>query len=286
MGNINIVRVSNIESPVKSALLAQLNSLFKQSEHKEIAKRNNFVYFDHATTDGKSLSLCADARVIWGGDETVNAIRKLEIKPRCRDISFADRYSACLIHGDKLENPSQCKTLAKSFVKDIEPFSQQACSSPKVVFWLGSEKMQSYFFEEVDSLLSESEQNQRANQLAVTQYFQALGVAETATMYKKLAVQPIHHIKEEIIEGHIGQAFCVIKAIGSVDELPTLLDEKMQTLSYWGVSEEALLKLIQNPSIKGLDRIVPVGKSLDFAENWDGYQLLTQLSRIVTVEVQ
>jgi hypothetical protein len=45
-----------------------------------------------------------------------------------------------------------------------------------------------------------------------------------------------------------------------------------------------LLKLIENPSIQGIDRVVPVGQALDFSPTWDGYDLLAQLSRSVIME--
>jgi hypothetical protein len=42
-----------------------------------------------------------------------------------------------------------------------------------------------------------------------------------------------------------------------------------------------LLKLIENPSIQGIDRVVRVGQALDFSPTWDGYDLLSELSRLV-----
>jgi hypothetical protein len=62
-----------------------------------------------------------------------------------------------------------------------------------------------------------------------------------------------------------------------------MVDDKLQTLSYWKIEKHSLLKLAQNPSIKGMDRIVPVGQALEFTPDWDGYRLLTDLSRHITV---
>jgi hypothetical protein len=33
----------------------------------------------------------------------------------------------------------------------------------------------------------------------------------------------------------------------------------------------------------GIDRIVPMGKAMDFALIWDGYDLIRQMSRRVTI---
>jgi hypothetical protein len=34
----------------------------------------------------------------------------------------------------------------------------------------------------------------------------------------------------------------------------------------------------------GIDRIVPIGKTLDFSLNWDGYDLINQMSRIIEIK--
>ena len=41
----------------------------------------------------KKFSFLSDARLIWGGDKTINEIKKFPSKERCRDITFPDRYS-------------------------------------------------------------------------------------------------------------------------------------------------------------------------------------------------
>ncbi len=35
--------------------------------------------------------------------------------------------------------------------------------------------------------------------------------------------------------------------------------------------------------IKGVDRVVPVGRTMDFDLIWDGYNLVTQLTREVVI---
>ena len=41
----------------------------------------------------KHFSLHCDVRVIWGGDQTINNIRKNAIDPRAFDVTFSDRFS-------------------------------------------------------------------------------------------------------------------------------------------------------------------------------------------------
>lgn len=284
MGNLNLVRVSNTQSFAKQQLLDHIGQLFSQPEHQSIAQRNGFIYYDYNQCNGQALSAVADARVIWGGDESVSRIRALTFKPRCRDISFADRFSACLINGDELDRDEDVTQLATNLAKDIQPFSQQACSSPKVIFWLGSDAKQSALFEQVDRCFEQNDVNVRANQLATAQYLQAINGTHPPVFFKQICIQPIESLEDEMIDGHNGQAHCLIKKINNIEEMALQISDKLQTLSVWGVDKQTLLKLVADPSITGIDRVVPVGQALDFNVQWDGYDLLMQLSRIVKVD--
>ena len=51
----------------------------------------------------KQVSKICDARVIWGGDKTISEVRKFPISERAYDISFADRYSFCVMNSSKLK---------------------------------------------------------------------------------------------------------------------------------------------------------------------------------------
>ena len=36
--------------------------------------------------------------------------------------------------------------------------------------------------------------------------------------------------------------------------------------------------------IRGIDRVVPIGKTLDISTIWDGYDIISQLSRYIKYE--
>ncbi len=56
-------------------------------------------------------------------------------------------------------------------------------------------------------------------------------------------------------------------------------DKRCQTISYIGDSE--MLMPLVRAGAKGIDRIVPVGKTMDFDLIWDGYDLTERLTRII-----
>ena len=58
-------------------------------------------------------------------------------------------------------------------------------------------------------------------------------------------------------------------------------DPRCQTVAYIG--EKKMLIPLFNAGIKGIDRVVPVGKTMDFDLIWDGYNLYERLTRIISI---
>jgi hypothetical protein len=69
----------------------------------------------------------------------------------------------------------------------------------------------------------------------------------------------------------------------SIDALLPLLGRRCQTLSYFGVPLERLVALVAEAGPRGVDRIVPMGHTLDFSLTWDGYDTVRTLSRKLAV---
>ena len=63
--------------------------------------------------------------------------------------------------------------------------------------------------------------------------------------------------------------------------LPLCNDKRCQTIAYIGDSK-ILLPLV-NSGVKGIDRIVPIGKTMDFDLIWDGYNLPVLMTRTIVI---
>lgn len=61
------------------------------------------------------------------------------------------------------------------------------------------------------------------------------------------------------------------------------MNEKYQTLAYFGFEKPELEKFVCDNRLRGLDRLVPIGRTTAFSLTWDGYNLIDTLSRVVTV---
>ena len=73
------------------------------------------------------------------------------------------------------------------------------------------------------------------------------------------------------------------KDIDDLSEIVPVCGVRCQTLSYYGVKKEDFQTFLENSRPIGIDRIVPMGKTMDFKLIWDGYDLIRQMSRRVDI---
>lgn len=69
--------------------------------------------------------------------------------------------------------------------------------------------------------------------------------------------------------------------IESLNALFPKLSRNYQTLAYAGFEKEELLQTLRECKSQGIDRIVPIGRTQDFSLNWDGYDLIRSMSRVI-----
>jgi hypothetical protein len=88
---------------------------------------------------------------------------------------------------------------------------------------------------------------------------------------------------EDIIKFKYHSGFFLERDIDELEEILPVCGEGCQTLTYFGFTKERLTDFFSESRPKGIDRAVPIGKSMDFTLTWDGYDLIRQLSRKTTV---
>ena len=71
--------------------------------------------------------------------------------------------------------------------------------------------------------------------------------------------------------------------IKSIKEICKYINNKVQTCVVLGVDSKKIMdELIEN-NCSGIDRIVEVGQSMNIGVYWDGYDIISSLSRIIIV---
>lgn len=294
VGNLNVVRVSRSRPTEQVALLCEvLRAVLTEDRFAEFSDELAVVSYAHEAEPTAAVSKEADVRLLWGGDETIDRLRPVPISAGAHDLTFGDRFSFAVLRPDAvLEADHESRyTVAERLFNDAYWFDQLACSSPRLLVWVGGHA-------EVDTarqvLFTEL-----ARVVAVKGYRLEPGaaIAKLTFMYGALIDRPIesvYQVGNELFvlslkhlaafdRTHPGAGLFFEARVNALSDLVTFVRRKDQTLTAYGFSTEELTTFAQSLHGRGIDRIVPFGEALSFGTFWDGYDLLAELTRTITV---
>jgi hypothetical protein len=295
LGNANVVRLSSRRNLQTAILLAKLAEALQWPQFRPIEASSLVISYDHDPTLTALLSAHCDVRVIWGGDETIRNIRHAPLKPTATEIVFADRFSLGLFNaGSMLEtSESGWDRLLRSFYNDAFWFDQMACSSPRLILWIGSaeerKRAQELFWTRFNAFLdSQTEAGWRrpnSGLLLGAHLFAAREDVASVEMRGGLppARAQISHINADLRTLHAGGGLFLEAGFDSAEVAVRDLSAKDQTVVHFGFAPEEIRALAEAIETGAVDRFVEVGQALQFSAIWDGYDLLQQFSRQVAL---
>ena len=288
-GNANIVRLPSKTFPQIDVLCSLIKRLL--TKFPEIEKRTALVRYMRSDEITAEFCKHADARMIWGGDKTIENIKSLPTSPRCVDITFADRYSIAIIDGEAVLNADevQMKRLAENFYNDTWLMDQNACSSPQIILWKnGPDEAQDKFWNAVLEIVKAKYVLQDA--VAVDKYTLLCTEAVVNDNVESFIRNGNLLYREELkaltpdIVNHRGKGGYFFEyTLTDLQELYDVITEKFQTITHFGIDPVKLREELIATGARGIDRIVPIGKAMDIDVVWDGHDLVRELSRIVNV---
>lgn len=295
IGNINIVRLSSNINEAVSILIDLINETSKKEEFAEIRKRFLLVQYEHNDEITGRFSSCCDVRVIWGGDETIRRIRRIPLAPTATELVFADKFSLSLIDAGAFVSSDSKKDLIGRFYNDAYWFGQNACSSPRLVVWLGGKETIKAAREEFWNLLSDvvKVKLENASAVAVKKLVSECALAINSGGEIKMEKSDTSLINRVYIadpsdidrENHCGGGLFYEVFIDDLDKLPLIIKKKDQTIGVYGIDAGKLRRLMDEVRPAGINRIVPIGQALDFSAVWDGYNLLREFCREIQFSI-
>ncbi|QRP45854.1 acyl-CoA reductase [Amycolatopsis sp. FDAARGOS 1241] len=296
-GNTNVVRVSSRSAGAAEAVLEALNAALDDVSPQvaqTIRATQRMVTYDRSDEISGALSLAADLRVIWGGDASVAALRKYPLAPHARDLTFPDRssFAVASVRGWQQATPEQRRTAAEGFYNDSYWFDQAACSSPRTVFWVGDAEGARAAGAEFRALLAavlEAKQHVTEPAMAVQKRVSAYGAAvdglASAISFEGNSLATLELTDPTVMPREwLGAGTFANARVASLTELVPIVLRKDQTVSQFGFTRAELVSFVTELAGRGVDRVVPFGSALTFAGVWDGYDLLAEFSRLVTVQ--
>lgn len=287
-GNACVVKASSRDFPQTRIVCAVMNQVMEQ--HPAMAPYVTVLLYpreEQARTE--TLSAACDGRIIWGGDETIRRVRQAPLPLHGVEIAFADRYSLLVIAAQAVLDMSDeaLRRVAQDFYNDTFLTDQNACTAPRLVYWLGNEET--------------VRQAQRRFWQAIHDYAKGRYPVEPVVAVDKLTAlcraaigleaerQPmpdnrivraaLPRLTEDVDEYRCHGGFFLEYAAETLDDLIPVVKRKYQTLSCLGLEPAALRQFVLDNGLPGIDRITPLGHTMDFDLIWDGYDLIRTLSR-------
>ncbi len=284
-GNSSIVRVSSREFEQSTAACRLLQKLL--GDHPEEAGKIVILRYPHEEELTRYFSAVCDSRIIWGGDRSIGEIRKLPLPPHGIDLPFYDRFSFCVINSAEYLKYGKKQLLAENFYNDTYFTDQNACTSPQLVVWTkeGAAEARRQFWEELEKVVSRKyrfQDIQGVDKLAAAcRYAVCHSDGKAFCTDKSLCRVEIGALHKDLKDFRCPGGYFYEYAAERLDEIAEVCTKECQTISYFGFDRQELLDVVKRNRCRGVDRIVPIGKTMDFGLQWDGFDFIYSLSKVI-----
>lgn len=284
-GNKNVVRISSkLENDFIFRLFDLFNILLLKNEYELLVNYINVVTYERSDKLNEEISLNVNGRIIWGGDETINQFKKYKTKSKVKDLFFTDKVSLSVINAEDINKLNiHFDEIVKNFYNDIYTFNQKGCSSPHSLFIIGKSVDKKAVLERIYNKLS---------LMAIIDYEEDIS---------SIASLKLNHCVVDIIDGRIdemlnysnyitfsrltsnevphscGAGYLYYELLDTLEEVQLYVDEKTQTITYWGLKKSEIKDFLSRIDVESVDRVVPLGKALDFDYIWDGYNIFMEM---------
>lgn len=290
-GNANVVRVPSKDFPQTHIINCVICRVLEK--HPELKPYIILLRYERSKTVNDFLSSLCDVRVIWGGDSTIAEVRKSPLPPRAAEITFADRYSLAIIDSDeyirsiKVDNKAASR-LASDFYNDTYLSDQNACTSPQVVVWLGQARKEAkeMFWGNLLNLVKQKypfQPVQGIDKLSMEYLASAAGLSEMKQISRgdnRLVRVQITELSSRLMDYRGNSGYFYEFDCDDILALRNFCgDTRCQTIGLLG--DTSLVEPLLRTGIRGVDRIVPIGHTMDFDLVWDGYNLVERLTRTI-----
>jgi hypothetical protein len=291
-GNSNIIKVSSKNYEQVKIICKLIKELLKKkySDYKSYLKIIQYDNKNELIT--AEISKISDARIVWGGDNTIEMIKKFKLKPRAVDISFADRYSLCVINSINFLklNTNMKESLVNNFYNDTFTLDQNACSSPHLILWYGTnvKKVKKVFWSLLANVIKKryhliESSSVNKYMLICKKLMQNDNIKDLEIYNNSLYTLSLKKLQNDVSNYRGQWGFFFQFQIKNLNYLKKIDTKKIQTLTYFGFNKTDLKKVVIKNHLKGVDRIVPIGQALDIDFTWDGYDIYNILTRSIDV---
>lgn len=284
-GNATMIRVSNKNFEQVDIICDAINRILC-GECKDMRDYLCIIRYEHSELITQELSNLCDVRIVWGGNNTINEIRKASLPPRVIEMTFADRYSVAVINSDAYlnEDPDE---VAKGFYTDTYYSDQNACSSPRLVVWMGNKvnEARELFWKKMNLLVEKDYDMKPIQAIDKFTSLSMLGMGYDGVHLvsdNNLVVRvEVDKLYPELMNYKNGGGYFFEYKMKNLDDIVPVLTKQCQTISVLGIEKQDILDIVFKYGVRGVDRVVELGKTMELEFIWDGYKMIEEMSRFI-----
>jgi hypothetical protein len=287
-GNRNIVRVPSDYAPQVELFLQIWGRVVSRFDDLELRDLVAFVSTSRNSVALRTAITICDALVVWGGDATVEYFRSFKRKPLSVDLFFPNRRSCAVFSADALLDLESVELtdFCRRFFNDTYLVDQNACSSPSLIYWVGSDKeiirAQKKFWPQLERYLHEHSDMTPFNLLERhVDLMSNLETMERGVELKRDGGFIWRFTDSGLMSGVLRLGVFVEHTTSDVKDLFLNGRDIEQTVTIFGVDPNDIHKSAKLNDTR-VDRVVSVGNALDIGFVWDGKDTLQQLSRVIS----
>jgi len=284
--NANIIRLPIRSMPVIIELLKTLSETeYNNLKGSQIISSTAIIYYPKEDRGAnEELSMLCDVRVIWGGQEAIEAISNAKKKETCEDIVFGPKYSFSIIDKETIKDDKALKQNMEKLVYDILFAEQNSCTSPQILICETEYPQLERISINIRNAFNNLPDKYKKKSMTM---FEASNIIKIRSEYafednKKVIISEgnewtILMDKEFKLEEPVKSRTIFIKSCDDLKEIVKLITPKIQTIGYAIKDKNKLVELSKELNLRGVSRIVPLGYMNDYDTPWDGKLLLTRL---------
>ncbi len=288
--NVNLVRVPKESIGVVRRMLAALEetSLPANADGDALSGRDllegaSFFYFPgedrplHA-----ALSLRADARVVWGGQETLASVLALPRHEHCEDVVFGPKFSLGLVDASGrsrvVGGADDGGSAARSLVRDVLLFDQAACSSPHIIYVEGTLADARDFGRALGAEFAKQTKRSpkrviaEGTAAAILRLRTEYALAEERDVFASTGVDYTVLVDADgpVLSEGVQSRTLFVRAVGDLRDVVHVVTPQVQTVGMLVDDTTLAAQLAEALARKGVSRLVRFGLMNVYDQPWDG----------------
>jgi len=291
--NVCLVKVPHEYSILKDIIFSISNVSTKKIYGKDLLQCITLVYIEKNDLENqKIISLEADTRIAWGGQDAIESILSLGKKFYTEDIVYGPKYSYAII--DEKSISERKELLAQKLALDVSVFDQYACNSPHTIFVEHSD-------ENLDELRIFSKMVADAMDSVNRLLIPKKPVSDNKAM-DILSLRTEYDMKGEVFcsentdwtvilsdeEGFAEPCFSrvvFIRPIKNINNISKKHNRKIQSIGMEIADNEKLIHYADEITKNGGDRCSKMGMMSLFSSPWDGMFAIDRLVRWIPLDI-